>query len=207
MINKKGLMIAILVGSILVVALYPKMATSPNMTSPSEYDPWIDYNDDGKVDYMDLYSLAKAYGTSGDSTKNVNVVNWPSQYDVQYFNLNISWLENYGWQYAPVGPVFCGGYSRLSILMYPLKLSEGDYEVTILIDTIYWKDSTGIAVADSVDRLEARIYQTWSGWTWWVPEYAITETKAPYFQFLFRANSTTFRGWVELKVCVYLRNE
>lgn len=42
-----------------------------------EYDPWLDYNEDGIVDVNDLHSLGFVYGSSGDSTKNVSVTNWP----------------------------------------------------------------------------------------------------------------------------------
>jgi hypothetical protein len=41
------------------------------------YDPWLDYNGDGKIDVNDLHSLGQAYGTSGDPTRNVNVTNFP----------------------------------------------------------------------------------------------------------------------------------
>jgi len=46
-------------------------------TSISEYDPWIDYDDDGKIDHKDLLQLAATYGTTGDPKKNVTVTNWP----------------------------------------------------------------------------------------------------------------------------------
>lgn len=46
-------------------------------TNGSEYDPWIDYNDDGLIDVNDLASMSQAYGSSGDTTKNVTVTNWP----------------------------------------------------------------------------------------------------------------------------------
>lgn len=41
------------------------------------YDPWLDYNEDGIIDGFDLTPMAGAYGSLGDSTKNVNVTNWP----------------------------------------------------------------------------------------------------------------------------------
>lgn len=42
------------------------------------YDPWLDYNEDGVIDVNDLSPLGDAYGSQGDSTKNVSVTNWPA---------------------------------------------------------------------------------------------------------------------------------
>jgi hypothetical protein len=35
------------------------------------YDPWLDNNGDGRIDVNDLHTLAQAYGTSGDPTRNL----------------------------------------------------------------------------------------------------------------------------------------
>jgi len=40
-----------------------------------EYDPWLDYNEDGIIDALDLQPLGNAYGTVGDSIKKVNATN------------------------------------------------------------------------------------------------------------------------------------
>jgi len=38
----------------------------PIQSSPGNgYDPWLDYNDDGKIDILDIAATAKAYGTTG----------------------------------------------------------------------------------------------------------------------------------------------
>ncbi len=44
----------------------------------SQYDPWADINEDGKIDIKDIAYTAKLYGTLGDPTKNVTVTNWPT---------------------------------------------------------------------------------------------------------------------------------
>lgn len=41
------------------------------------WDPWADIKEDGTVDIYDAITLANAYGSSGDTPRNVNVVNWP----------------------------------------------------------------------------------------------------------------------------------
>jgi len=44
-------------------ALFFGIATSGSGTNG--YDPWVDLNDDGNIDYNDLYIFARAYGSSG----------------------------------------------------------------------------------------------------------------------------------------------
>lgn len=46
-------------------------------TRSQEYDPWADLNEDGKIDILDIVGLTTIYGTTGDSTKDVTVTNWP----------------------------------------------------------------------------------------------------------------------------------
>jgi hypothetical protein len=78
LIDKKDFIIVILVGFMLAVTFYPRItASQSSVASPSEYDPWIDYNDDGKIDHKDLLQFASVYATSGDRTKDVFVTNWP----------------------------------------------------------------------------------------------------------------------------------
>jgi hypothetical protein len=43
--------------------LFLGIATSGSGTNG--YDPWVDLNDDGNIDYNDLYTFARAYGSSG----------------------------------------------------------------------------------------------------------------------------------------------
>lgn len=73
---KKDLIIAILGTFCLTSALFMIM---PTRSSPGtkEYDPWLDYNEDGKISLSDLVSLAQDYGATGDPIKNVNVTNFP----------------------------------------------------------------------------------------------------------------------------------
>jgi hypothetical protein len=58
--------------------------------STKQYDPWLDYNDDGKISLADLVSLAQSYGTTGDPTKNVNVTNWPIATNYLTVMLNVT---------------------------------------------------------------------------------------------------------------------
>lgn len=74
--TRKDLIISVLIILCLTVAVFPYI-TKSQTAEMGGYDPWIDYNDDGKIDHKDLLQLAATYGTSGDPTKNVTVTNWP----------------------------------------------------------------------------------------------------------------------------------
>jgi hypothetical protein len=75
MATKKDLTIAVLATFCLTATLF---IIAPTSSAPArQYDPWLDYNGDGKIELKDVYAMYLAYGTSGDPTKNVNVTNWP----------------------------------------------------------------------------------------------------------------------------------
>jgi hypothetical protein len=51
----------------LFMVVLTRSADDPN------WDPWVDIKEDGTVDIYDAITLANAYGTSGDPTKNVTI--------------------------------------------------------------------------------------------------------------------------------------
>jgi hypothetical protein len=72
---RRDVLIAVLVTFCLTLAL---LAVKPiGSQIQRQYDPWMDINDDGIIDYMDIVSTCRLFGTTGDPTKNVNVTNWP----------------------------------------------------------------------------------------------------------------------------------
>ena len=52
----------VILATILLTSVFFMNTTS---TSSSEYDPWIDTNDDGIIDILDLVAMAKIYGSNG----------------------------------------------------------------------------------------------------------------------------------------------
>jgi hypothetical protein len=72
--NRKDFIIAILVTFCLTATLFIVLPTksSPNVV---DYDPMADINGDGKIDMYDIGYTAQRFGTSGDPTKNMNVMN------------------------------------------------------------------------------------------------------------------------------------
>ncbi len=71
--NKKQFAVAILFATVLLTVSFIPISSQQIGT----YDPWADINGDGKIDIWDLAYSAKAYGTTGDPTKNVTVTNFP----------------------------------------------------------------------------------------------------------------------------------
>ena len=73
MITKKDLVVSILCTFCLTTVLLTMMPVQS-----AEWDPWVDVKEDGTINVLDLIKVAGSLGTSGDTTKNVNVTNWPN---------------------------------------------------------------------------------------------------------------------------------
>lgn len=68
MTNKKDIVIAVLLTFCLTATLFMIIPTrsQSNTTSTTNYDPWVDVNDDGFIDIFDIvYIATTAFGTSG----------------------------------------------------------------------------------------------------------------------------------------------
>ncbi len=73
MVNKKDLVIVALATFCLTVTLFMVLPTKSN-PGIGEYDAWNDLDENGVIDIFDAINFAGTFGTSGDPTKNVNVV-------------------------------------------------------------------------------------------------------------------------------------
>jgi S1-C subfamily serine protease len=62
--SKKDLAIAVLITFCFTATLF-MIFPSSSQSSRHEYDPWLDINDDGKIDIVDISKIALAFGTSG----------------------------------------------------------------------------------------------------------------------------------------------
>ena len=71
---KKDLMIAVSLTFCLTATLL-MTASTESSSSVSEYDPWVDLNEDGTINILDIANVALAFHTSGDPTRTVNLVN------------------------------------------------------------------------------------------------------------------------------------
>jgi hypothetical protein len=96
-----------------------------------QYDPWMDINDDGRIDMRDITQLCLNFMATGDPTKNVNVTNWlPQRPKVLLYGVwDLIWNSTGS---VPVlrsggGWLYVGDYERISILVefYPIDIKSG----------------------------------------------------------------------------------
>jgi hypothetical protein len=80
--------------------------------SAFEYDPWLDYNEDGVIDVKDLHPLGGSYGTTGDSIKNVTIAGHANKLA---FTVATA-IEPYSAYYTDW--ISVGGYSKVTICVY-----------------------------------------------------------------------------------------
>jgi len=72
--NRKNLAVVALVTICLLAVCFSVTRTR---SSINEYDPWLDYNEDGVINMRDIAAGCASFMAEGDPTKNVNVMNWP----------------------------------------------------------------------------------------------------------------------------------
>jgi hypothetical protein len=100
--------------------------------STSQYDPWLDVNDDGFGGIDDIVGVAEHFGQEGSPIKNVNVTNWPISSDVTvWWN---EFLSLGGIEYSPIYE--SGGFGRLNVLTYSALAPPHTIEVEI--QAILW---------------------------------------------------------------------
>lgn len=132
MIKKRYVVIALGAVSVLLGSL---LYNNIILAQPGgEYDPWLDFDEGGTVDVNDLSSLGQAYGSSGDPTKDVNVVNWPVHQEV-----HVWYMENLtGLDVLDSGNFNASGFSRLHVLVRikDLELTE---TATFAILGLLWR--------------------------------------------------------------------
>jgi hypothetical protein len=202
--NKKDVIIAVLATFCLTAIIFMAL---PIRSANNSYDPWLDYNGDGKISLSDLVTLAQSYGTTGNPAKNVYVTN-PS-YAVAAKELNISWTNTYGaslnWHYTPAGYGWTGGYSKIFIHLlgvdeYPLSVLVNN---TVYVSSIAWNSSADIASIEQFNPSKCNITIPY-GLSSTVGDF---EIKAETIEWIsFTVTSTTQSGWVDLEVHTYLTN-
>jgi hypothetical protein len=125
MVIKKDLVIAVLATFCVTATLF---LIIPTRSSPNPYDPWLDVNDDGTINILDIATIAKAFGTTGDPTKNVNVTNWPWAEGNLAFNLNATNNTSI--------TVPTGGFRSVTITIYASVNSPPDTPFQVFIGLI-----------------------------------------------------------------------
>lgn len=98
MVKKRDLIIAVLIAFCLTTMLF--LVKPIGSQTSGQYDPWLDINDDGKIDIRDVHAVAVAYGSSGDSINktallyNVNDTFTSLLSEINTLNATITELQN-----------------------------------------------------------------------------------------------------------------
>ncbi|MCJ7632518.1 hypothetical protein MUP77_09030, partial [Candidatus Bathyarchaeota archaeon] len=142
MVMKRDLVIAVLCTFCLAFTLFAILPAGSNNSTlgTGEYDPWLDSNEDGRINILECITLANAFGTSGDPTRNVNVTNWTPSYKIDdYTGINYSWT-NFG--QLTTSSSMSGstdGFSRMSVQLpvYTWSTSSPTW-VNVSCNSIAW---------------------------------------------------------------------
>jgi len=207
----------------LLTALMLTLAFIPMSGSQAskQYDPWMDINDDGRIDMRDITQLCINFMATGDPTKNVNVTNWPTQQPEPSWKvihvsnepdgeLNLTFSS--GWCRYRTFVYFVGGYSRMCIHMKITNISYvGRGKTTVSFDSLIWQTEMDpnryIIGVDEIPNLNITIEYGSN-----IPVYRLQtvptfEVKAPYLSIGISVVSEIPTGWISLQVDLYLRNE
>jgi hypothetical protein len=120
LVMKKDLFIAVLATFCLAATLFISM---PTRSSPGigEYDAWVDINDDGKINILDISIMARAFGTSGDPTKSVVVSGYNNVENLTSFVLMNQTLMNV--------TISTAGYRMLTLSLYAESKDAHKFEI------------------------------------------------------------------------------
>jgi hypothetical protein len=221
--TKKDLVIALMATFCLTVSMFA-IITVRSQTKPA-YDPQLDINHDGVINILDIAAVAKAFGISGDPTKNVAVLNWQNpldspldssldSYEVQYLgSFNCSWIPNVFEIHGQ-----SGGYSKMTFYAEVRDMSyNGPFNFNITVSSMSWDvEENGSAHAWRWVKPFNLTMSFVEGFAaGWQQENAQIETEGPYFSAQIEAEATTpwlspdrLIGlyWVTFDMYAYLRN-
>jgi len=154
MTTKKDLIIAVLATFSLTVTLFIVIPTR----SSGPYDPWVDYNDDGKISLEDITATLDSFGSTGDPTKNVNITNWPTLPEPQ----TIIVCQNYTLTESDTGRIFANvhveGYQYASIFVSYKGLSWTEESYLYCFPSCL---NIANGTADGIDYSYSRRFTLW----------------------------------------------
>ena len=123
---------ALTLANLIVASLLLLTPFLVGLTASAPYDPWYDLDENGEIDIFDVVRIAGTYGTSGDSSKNVNVTNWPTSEATTV--LWEHYLENY--QYIESAHYNASGFGHLHISVNCIGLSGAEYAIVFVYGVI-----------------------------------------------------------------------
>jgi hypothetical protein len=218
---RKDLVLAVLATFCLTVTLFSLVPVRSSLP----YSPWSDtFDENGKIDMKDIGNIAAQFGTTGDPTKNVNVMNWPPEFDNVPTYVNISWNPT-GFVHSIEGCFFStNGYAKMSIFITPTNTSSGDWGsklLTIRINTFSWyilpmpSTSTGYSVEYVDDYNTTLVHYPSSFLIGDAMDARVFDVKGPTCLVGIHPQwsgdglpPTAFlEGWITLQINWYLRND
>lgn len=118
MVFGRGSIVAVLIAFCLTATI---LAVVPTRSSGGTYDPWVDVNGDGKVNILDISTVAKAFGTSGDATKPVVIAGCSTAENLTSFTLMNQTLLNVTASTA--------GYRMITLSLYAQSKDAHQFEI------------------------------------------------------------------------------
>jgi len=112
--NGKQFTIATLFAAVLLTLVFIPLA---RQQGGGTYDPWLDYNEDGKIDVNELYPLGQTFGSTGNPTKNVTIVGHASNViqAAVAVTMSPSPSPEFIWD---SGAISVKNYSKVTVLIY-----------------------------------------------------------------------------------------
>jgi len=235
LLNKKDLVIVALATFCLTATLFTVLPSRSGIP----YDPWADVSgptigvEDGTINMRDINYLIQMFAQSGNTTKDVNVTDWPAQQAEPSWELQQHLVANLTWEPGSESQIVhvsrCGGYNRMFIHVDVIDIShtsDTDYSEFSLREIDWWNGSafwgyTKFKTAqdpygESPSPLNFSVYRRYNvpGPASLLPLSSIflppaeVNVLAPYYSLIFQhTNSTSASGWIRFDVYVYLRNE
>jgi hypothetical protein len=134
---KKELIVAVLLTFCLSAVLFQILPIGSQ--GAGDYDPWADINDDGNIDMYDIGYTARAFGTSGNPTKNVTITNWPAGEST-----TVWWYEPLSGGATYSGYYNASGLGHLHIQTQGVNMAT-DETITVRVHGRIWNPSGGSA--------------------------------------------------------------
>jgi hypothetical protein len=120
LMNGKQFAVAALFAICLLTSIFIPIA---HQQGGGTYDPWLDYNEDGRIDVADLQPLGQTYGTLGDPTKNVTMAKHTSKVIKIAESVSVSpydiWASD---------SITIDGYAKVTVLIH-LNTSLNEYHL------------------------------------------------------------------------------
>jgi hypothetical protein len=202
MITRKHLLLAI--AATCLVTMFLISIVPIRSQTAGQYDPWLDVNDDGKIDGKDIALPSLSFGTAGDPTKPVNVTTIPAATIEQDLNVSRGSFQS---------NIFSTeGYDRLFVSAAITDISNHSSIYTgVYLFGAYWYwgvvNGTYMKTYDPVDPNEQLRVDWYNSSHIPISSYESSEfaVKAPQCSLYFNVTTSLLDWtWILIRVSVYL---